>query len=125
MTPVVLEIEGLRFVGELVGTSAAVDIAAHLPLDVELERWGDEYYGPLGFPAGPFPGEQLEQMEVGDLAYWEPGNTLCLFFGPTPVSRGSEPRAASPVHRIGKVSGDWAKLGRLGRSVKGRLAARP
>ena len=42
-------------------------------------------------------------VEVGDVAYWPPGRALCIFWGPTPASRGPEPRAASPVNVFGKV----------------------
>lgn len=125
MTSVVFEIGDLRLPGELFDTPAAEALGAHLPLEVDLGRWGEEYYGQLPFRAGPFPGEKIEEMEVGDLAYWEPGNALCLFFGPTPVSRADEPRAASPVHRVGKVTGDWSELRGLGSPVKGRLSVRP
>ncbi len=125
MTPIALKIGGLEFVGELFDTPAAAGIAAHLPLEIKLSRWGEEYYGAVGGGVGPFPGKQIEEMAVGDLAYWEPGNALCLFFGPTPASRGTEPRAASPVHRIGTVSGDWTALRRSGGTVTARLSVRP
>jgi hypothetical protein len=45
-------------------------------------------------------------VEVGDVAYWPPGESMCIFFGPTPVSKASEPRAYSPVNVFGKVIGD-------------------
>ena len=59
-----------------------------------------------------------EEMAVGELAYWPPGNALCIFFGPTPVSEGSQPRAASPVNPVGMLSGDVAALKSLGPSVE-------
>ena len=124
MIAIRLTLERLQLGGELFDTPAAVAIAARLPLEVALTRWGDEYYGSLDLGVGPFVGEKIEEMEVGDLAYWEPGDALCLFFGPTPVSRGGKPRAASPVHRIGAVRGDWARLRSLGGTVRGKLSTR-
>ena len=47
-----------------------------------------------------------EVVEMGDVGYWPPGQALCLFFGPTPMSRGEEIRPASPVNVIGKIDGD-------------------
>ncbi len=41
-----------------------------------------------------------------DLGYWPPGSAFCIFFGPTPMSRGSEIRPASPVNVFGKIVGD-------------------
>jgi hypothetical protein len=29
---------------------------------------------------------------MGDLGYWAPGHAFCIFFGPTPMSLGSEIR---------------------------------
>ena len=45
-------------------------------------------------------------VAAGDLAYWEPGNAFCLFWGPTPMSRGNEIRPANPVTVFGKLDGD-------------------
>ena len=45
-------------------------------------------------------------VAVGDLGYWPVGSAFCIFFGPTPVSQGEEPRAYSPVNIFGKVVGD-------------------
>ena len=45
-------------------------------------------------------------VDMGDLGYWPPGRAFCIFFGPTPMSRGQEIRPASPVNVVGKVVGD-------------------
>ena len=42
---------------------------------------------------------------MGDVGYWPPGQALCLFFGPTPASRGDEIRPASAVNVLGKLEG--------------------
>lgn len=39
-----------------------------------------------------------------------PGRAFCVFFGPTPASRGDEIRPASPVTVIGRVVGDAAEF---------------
>ncbi|MGB9298957.1 MAG: cyclophilin-like family protein, partial [Anaerolineae bacterium] len=51
-----------------------------------------------------------EVVERGDLGYWPPGKAICLFFGPTPASRGDEIRPASPVTVFGRVVGDTSAL---------------
>ncbi len=57
---------------------------------------------------------------MGDLGYWPPGSAFCIFFGPTPASRGDEIRPASPVNVFGRVDGDPSifKAVRSGSQVK-------
>jgi hypothetical protein len=62
----------------------------------------------------------VETVSMGDLGYWPPGTAFCIFFGPTPMSRGSEIRPASPVNVFGKIVGDAAvfKKVRAGTQVR-------
>ncbi|MGQ9513300.1 cyclophilin-like fold protein [Thermodesulfitimonas sp.] len=75
-----------------------------LPITGSANRWGDEIYFsvPLTLP----PENPQELVAIGDIAYWPEGPAFCLFFGPTPVSRGSEVRPASPVNVCGQIIGD-------------------
>ena len=56
-------------------------------------------------------GEQVTQLEKGDIAYWPKADALCIFYGPTPLS-GSDGRPVSPqpVIRLGHVKGDCSGL---------------
>ena len=84
-----------------------------------MSRWGDEYYGSLNDPLDlAESADAREAMVVGELAYWPPGNALCIFFGPTPASTGPEPRAASPVNPLGMLDGDVKALRPLGASIE-------
>jgi hypothetical protein len=80
-----------------------------LPIEAKANRWGDEIYFSIpvraGFKSAPTENPK-EIVDAGDLAYWPPGNAFCIFFGPTPVSRGSEIKPASAVNPIGKLLGD-------------------
>jgi hypothetical protein len=38
-----------------------------------------------------------------DVAYWPEGTALCLFYGPTPISKNGKILAYSPVNIIGKI----------------------
>lgn len=118
-----LILQKVEMVGELDDSPAGRALAQVLPLTLDLSRWGQEYYGDLGRSLGPLAGQPVEVLQVGDLAFWQPGNALCLFFGPTPASRGDECRAASPVYPLGRVSGDWAAVKALGPQVKATLTA--
>jgi len=75
-----------------------------LPLSVPGDTWGDEIY--FGIPVKAKAENPAETVEMGDLAYWPPGSAFCIFFGPTPASRGAEIRPASPVNVFGRVTGD-------------------
>ena len=75
-----------------------------LPIDATGETWGDEIY--FGIPVRAEADRAKEVVALGDLGYWPPGHAFCIFFGPTPASRGDEIRPASPVNVVGRVSGD-------------------
>ncbi len=76
------------------------------------QTWGDEIYFRTGLEARE--DDAREVVEFGDVGYWPPGQGLCLFFGPTPMSRGDEIRPASPVNVLGKIEGDAAVLKSVG-----------
>jgi hypothetical protein len=102
---------GVDFSGALDDSPTALALRECLPVTLRMSRWGDEYYGPLATDLGvEEEAHAREVMEVGELAYWPVGNALCVFFGPTPVSEGQEPRAASPVNPMGRLEGLVEKL---------------
>ena len=76
-----------------------------LPLESTASTWGDEIYFRTTISTGESADSRAVQ-DVGAVAYWPSGQALCLFFGPTPVSTGSEPRAISPVNPVGMIEGD-------------------
>ncbi len=75
-----------------------------LPFEVNLARWGEELYGEIPVSIGQ-ENSQVE-CEVGDIGYWPSGSGFCIFFGPTPASKGDKPVAASPVNVFAKIEGD-------------------
>ncbi len=83
-----------------------------LPIEASASTWGDEIY--FGIPVSAAEEDAQEVVELGDLGYWPPGNAFCMFFGPTPMSRGDEIRPASPVTVIGRMHGDPTSLKRVG-----------
>jgi hypothetical protein len=113
---------GLVYSAELNDSSTAQELQSLLPLELAMSRWGDEYYGGCGIDV-PQASDAREVMEVGELAVWPAGKALCIFFGPTPASHGSEPRAVSPVNPVGKITGDVKALKSLGRVIRVRIEA--
>jgi hypothetical protein len=89
----------------LINTSTADAIWNVLPLESKCNLWGDEIYFTVPV-SHKLEKEACEIVEKGDLAYWPQGPAFCIFFGPTPISKGDEIRPASAVNIFGKVIGD-------------------
>ena len=120
-TPIKLEANGVILAAELNDSKSAQDLAGILPTELTLSRWGDEYYGNCGLSVQQ-ASDARDEMSVGELALWPPGQALCIFFGPTPASRGSEPRAASPVNPIGMLKDDSAPLKGMPGSIRVKVS---
>jgi len=91
---------------ELNDTKTAEAIWEALPIKERTSIWGKEIYFSIRLKLEQEAGQEL--VNIGDLGYWPPGSGFCIFFGPTPMSRGDEIRPASPVTVFGKVTGDAA-----------------
>ncbi|MFC1920577.1 cyclophilin-like fold protein [Chloroflexota bacterium] len=96
----------VEMTAELNDTRTAQAIWDVLPITGKANLWGDEIY--FSIPVNIEPEEGKETVNVGDLGYWPTGSAFCIFFGPTPMSRGDEVRPASAVNVFGKVNGDAA-----------------
>jgi hypothetical protein len=90
---------------ELFAGPTADAIWEALPLEAPASTWGDEIYFSIDVVCDEEP-EACADVAVGDLGYWPPGHAFCIFFGRTPASTGSAPRAASPVNGAGRIIGD-------------------
>ncbi len=90
--------------GQLNDSKTADAIWEALPIEARGNTWGDEIYFSIPVRVGGENGQEV--VEVGDLGYWPPGTAFCIFFGPTPASRGNEVRPASPVNVFGHIDGD-------------------
>jgi hypothetical protein len=90
---------------ELNASPTAGAIWDALPIEARGHRWGDEIYFEIPVTREA-EAEARQDMAVGELAYWPPGSAFCIFFGPTPVSRGKVPRAYSEANPVGMLDGD-------------------
>ncbi len=113
-----MEMGGTAFEVELYDNAAVRDLVKSLPQKISMSRWGDEYYGSLA-PKIASSDPKRDVFAVGEVALWPSGNALCVFFGPTPASRGSEPRMASPGVPLGTIKGDVSALRNMGSSLTG------
>ena len=89
----------------LLNTPTADAVWNALPLESTCNLWGDEIYFTIPV-SHDLEKDACEVVEKGDLAYWPQGPAFCIFFGPTPVSKGNEIRPASAVNVFGKVFDD-------------------
>ncbi len=103
------EVEATATLGS---SSTAEAIWEALPLQGTANRWGEEIYFEIPVRRSAEP-DAREVVQAGEIAYWPPGAAFCIFFGPTPASRGDEIRAASPVNVVGRIDGDPAVFARV------------
>lgn len=95
---------GVSAAAELNDSRTAGAIWDVLPIEAKAQTWGDEIY--FAIPVRADAERAKEVVALGDLGYWPPGSAFCIFFGPTPASRGDEIRPASAVNVVGRVGGD-------------------
>ncbi len=90
---------------ELTDTPCAKQILETLPLEATPNEWGDEFY--FEIPVNePLDDTAATRVKIGDIGYWPPGKALAIFFGPTPMSTGSDPVPASAVNIVGRILDD-------------------
>ena len=77
-------------------------ILEKLPIKAVINRWGDELYTePMPVKVGAENAKSA--VNLMDVAYWPQGNALCLFFGPTPISKSNKIEPYSPVNVVGRI----------------------
>lgn len=91
-----------RVEAEILDTPTGRAIYEALPIKCNVSTWGDEIYFETTVNVKLEPEAQAE-VSVGDLAYWPNMPAFCIFFGPTPVSTGEKPVAASAVNVFGRL----------------------
>ncbi|MER7516896.1 cyclophilin-like fold protein [Streptomyces sp. NPDC126499] len=93
-------------------TTATIDetptskaLAGALPISSTARTWGEEVY--FDTPVSAAVEDDARQVvPPGTVAFWTEGDALALPYGPTPLSRGDEPRLASPCNILGRLDGD-------------------
>lgn len=116
-TEVLVVLEEGELAASLDDSPTAVAISAALPLEGTANRWGEEIYFTIPVQVQEAP-DARQDMDVGELGYWPVGAAFCIFFGPTPVSTDSTPRAYSNVNPFGRVDADEGVLKKALSKVK-------
>ena len=107
-----IEADGVVVSAALNDSTTADALWQALPITGSVQTWGDEIYFAIPVEVAEAPDAQAT-VDRGAVAYWPPGGALCLFWGPTPMSRGDEIRPASPVNVLGAIDGDPSVLARV------------
>ena len=94
----------IEAIAELNDTRTAKAIWEALPIKGQGNLWGEEIYFSITLKLDLENGQEL--VKAGDLGYWPSSRAFCIFFGPTPISRGNEIRPASAVTVFGRILGD-------------------
>ncbi|MDD5510361.1 MAG: cyclophilin-like fold protein [Dehalococcoidales bacterium] len=108
---IIIRTSSIEIEAELIDCATSDAIWKALPLESMVNTWGQEIYFNIPVSIGLENGQEV--VNAGDIAYWPPGKAFCIFFGPTPGSRGNEIRAASKVNVFGKVTSDCNIPGRV------------
>ena len=120
MEKIKISVGSVSLEAEMLDTPTANEILDALPFEGSANVWGDEIYFDIPLHLEQEPDARAD-VEIGDLAYWPAGPAFCIFFGPTPVSTSSQPRAYSPVNVFGKILGDAKQFKRVSNSMVVRV----
>lgn len=99
-----IDVDGKELLGVIDDEKSPITankVKASLPLSGKPIVWGGELYFTVPFHMDDE--NATEDLEVGDIGYWPPGDVICIFFGRTPASTDERPRPASAVNVVGKV----------------------
>ena len=77
-------------------------VLENLPVEINITKWGDELYTERT-NISAIEENAKREVDYLDVAYWPEGNALCLFYGPTPISKNGQILAYSPVNIVGKI----------------------
>lgn len=102
---------------DLNDTDAANAIWLAAPFEARTNAWGEEIYFEV-----PVDDAMLENgrtvLEAGEVAFWPTGRAMCIFYGPTPLSKDGNPEAISEVTPIGRLIGDPRRFEAVGDRMK-------
>ena len=104
MKKIKIKTKTVEMEAELNDSRIAQEIWKALPIISEINTWGKEIYFNVLLR------RKLENpktiVKIGEIGYWPQGPALCIFFGPTPISKPGEIRPASAVEIVGKILGN-------------------
>ena len=101
--------KGGEVIANLRGTYSVNQLLAVLPREARANTWGEEVYFELPLNL-TLEADAQQVVEPGTVCFWVEGNSLALPYGPTPASKGNEPRLVTRCNVLGKIEGDPREL---------------
>lgn len=92
-----LSLGRIRMEIELLDTPTAERVWKAAPFEALVNTWGDEVYFRTPVVSSP-EADARTVVQMGEIAYWPPGQAIAIGFGPTPISVGDEIRLASAAN---------------------------
>lgn len=117
-----IQTDNITMEAELSDNETGKKIFESLPIEGQVNRWGEEIYFSIPVDLSE-ASDARQEMEVGELGYWPSGTAFCIFFGPTPASHDQTPRAASNVNPFGMIDGDATEFSSVPNGEKITLSA--
>lgn len=77
-------------------------VLENLPIEVNINKWGEELYTDKTLITAEKENAKTE-VRLLDVAFWPEGEALCLFYGPTPISKDGKIVPYSPVNVVGRI----------------------
>lgn len=104
--------KGGEVIANLRETSSVKQLVTVLPCEARASTWGDEVYFELPIKL-TLEADAQQVVEPGTVCFWVEGSSLALPFGPTPASKGDEPRLVTRCNVLGKIEGDPRELKKI------------
>ena len=105
MANIRIEAGKAHFEVELADTPTAAAVLAAVPFSSTAQTWGEEVYFEAPVET-KLEADAKQVVEPGTACFWVEGSSLALPYGPTPASRGTEPRLVTRCNVLGRVAGD-------------------
>ena len=100
-----LQFGPIKIEGMLNDSPTAKAVWENLPIESVVNLWGNEIYFEIPV-ASSLDNNATTEIKKGYICYWPMAKAICIFFGPTPLSKGQEIVPACPVNLIGNIIGD-------------------
>ena len=113
-------IKNHEIIVNLKNTTTAEIIWKSLPLNSDINLWGEEVYFYTNITS-VLENDAKDVISFGEIAYWPVGKAIAIGYGKTPISKLNEIRLADKCNIWGETEYDLKKLKDLGSGEKVKI----